>query len=203
MPKKSKVRVNKYGTTNIKDFFKDMWEPTVLKVNRRIVKSVAEDAVQEVKERIENQTYNHIPLNRKYLKWKDKWGLDTRILIRTGTYVDSIKVVEIQYPRGIGYRVGFEKDAHTPLLDSKGRIVSEDGGPYLTVLSKWLEYGTRNMPARPHFMPVYRDIRTSIIAIKKKIRVGIEKELKERLEMRRGKYKKRYHNVRYGRVRRG
>lgn len=195
MPKRSKVRVNRYGTTNIKNFFKDVWGPSVLTVNRRIVKEIAEDAAEEVRERIENQTYNHIPLSKKYLKWKDYWGLDTRILIRTGTYVEGIKVVEVQYPRGVGYRVGFEEDAHTPLLDSKGRIISDDGGPLLTVLAKWLEYGTRNMPARPHFMPVYRDIITSIKAIKKKMRTGIEKELKKRLEMRRPKYRKRYHNL--------
>lgn len=190
MPKRSKVRVNKFGTTNIKSFFKEVVEPTVLKVNRRILKEVAEDAAWEVRQRLTRQTYNHIPLDRKYLRWKDRWGLDTRILIRTGAYVEGIKAVEVQFPRGVGYRVGFDPDAHTALLDSKGRIVSEDGGPLLTDLARWLEYGTLTMSARPHFRPVYRDLISSIKALKKKMRTGIEKELKVRLRMRRAKYRR-------------
>jgi hypothetical protein len=177
MPKRSKVKVKRYGTTNIKRFFKDVVEPTLLKVNRRIVRDVAQTAAREVQIRIRQQLFDHVPLSENYLKWKRRAGLDRRILIRTKTYVDNIGVQEVQFPRGIGYRVGVPEGVRTPVVNSKGEVQTKPG-PLLTDLANWLEVGTQTMPARPHWMPVYRDIIAAIRNIKTRTRFYVEKQLK-------------------------
>jgi hypothetical protein len=76
-------------------------------------------------------------LNEQYLQWKIRMGYDRRILIRTGDYLDAITVVR----QGRGARVDIDTSARTM------------NNIPMTLLAKWLEYGTRKMPARPHWRP--------------------------------------------------
>lgn len=105
--------------------------------------------VTEVKNRVEqsilSQSFKISPLTKKYLKWKIAKGYSTRVLIRTGRYVKSIVIKRIDDPKtkeGLGYAVGID-----------GRKKTASGEP-MWKLAAWLEYGTKRMPARPHWRPV-------------------------------------------------
>lgn len=91
---------------------------------------------------IEAQSFFWMPLSEAYLAQKIEAGLDQRTLIATGEYVDSIYVEEQQGQGVITISVTLPDRAH------------EATGINLRLLSRYLEYGTTRMPARPHWRPV-------------------------------------------------
>jgi hypothetical protein len=93
-------------------------------------------AAEALKRGIYGQRYGHHPLARSYRTWKRKHGLDSRILIATGEYVRSITA----------YRQNATTWIAGPLPGT-----TTTGGFAMTTLALWLEYGTRHMPARPHY----------------------------------------------------
>lgn len=101
-----------------------------------------------VRSAIENQELDLEPLNVDYLVHKILSGLDPRVLIATHEYVNTIDVY--MDPSGDKY-VGVPDVKHIP---------AKRGGPAVNMqdLSKWLEFGTITMPARPHFGPVHRRV---------------------------------------------
>lgn len=99
-----------------------------------------------IKSNIYAQRYGHRPLSPGYARWKRRRGLDPRILIATGLYVQSIGARP--YSAAFGGRQ----------TDTEAWVVSPAPGARhgklaLSTLGLWLEYGTRRMPARPHFRP--------------------------------------------------
>lgn len=91
----------------------------------------------ELRRYIEDQKGNWVPLNVTYLQHKQALGLDERILIATGNYINSFKVVVNGNQIGIAAE-GYEE------------------------LGKWLEYGTSRMPARPHWSHIDLQIRYTL-----------------------------------------
>ena len=80
------------------------------------------------------------PLNEKYRRYKLRKGLDTRILLAYHYYINSITA----YRSGNDWVVGtkpFQKHPKTGLPMEK--------------LARFLEFGTRKMPARPHWRPAF------------------------------------------------
>lgn len=114
-------------------------------------------SAERIKRNIYKQSYGHVPLSRPYLKWKIKRGLDARILIATGAYVASIEARK--------------QNATTWIVAP--RAGTQHKGRALSTIGLWLEYGTRNMPARPHFRPdlqiVYQRLQQSGETSAKKI----------------------------------
>lgn len=97
-----------------------------------------QEFADDLKSLIEKQSFAWAPLSREYAVRKHLLGLDPRILIATGRYVNSIQPV--QKPDG-SWEVAVPA---TPLGNGKHTLKD---------LARWLEYGTRRMPARPHWRP--------------------------------------------------
>lgn len=98
--------------------------------NSPVMASFAEEVKARLVYSIELQTFKHEPLSTKWANKKDRLGLDPRILIATGEYVDSIFTGQT----------------------STGFFVSIPEG--LTKRAAWMEFGTRTTVARPHWRPV-------------------------------------------------
>lgn len=112
-----------------------------------VVSSLAPILADNVKTRLLNQTFSHEPLDKDYVKSKERNNLDNRILIATKGYIESIGV----YEDGDTVFVGVPKELHKNL-----KILLSD-------LSDWLEFGTDNMPRRPHFTVEFERLRELII----------------------------------------
>ena len=121
-----------------------------LSLNRfaKDVKRIPIERVEVFARRVENriktgiraQTFKMSRLTLPYLEWKIAMGYDKRILIRTGAYLDSIR----SYKSG---KRGWAVRIH------HSRKVRERKGLTMQQLAQYLEFGTRNMPARPHWRP--------------------------------------------------
>ena len=85
------------------------------------------------------------PLSEKYLKHKLKESYDPRLFIKTGFFVEHLRVMEEAQsdPRRFVFVVGFPEALEVP-------------GTSLTArqLARILEYGNSRMPARPIFSKV-------------------------------------------------
>lgn len=102
-----------------------------------------------VKDVIERQLYDWKPLSPKYRRFKERHGLDPRILIATHDYLDGIGVRRLK--DGSVY-VGVKRRRHKP------------SGLMLERLARIHEFGTRNkrVPARPHWRPVLSVIKRDL-----------------------------------------
>lgn len=102
------------------------------------MEKIAAQIVKELKDVLNNQRYNWAPLRAAYLRWKIDHQLDTRILIATGLYRDSIT----WWKKGGYISVGVPPDKKT-----------KEGVP-LWLIAKVHEFGTRTIPSRPLWRPV-------------------------------------------------
>jgi hypothetical protein len=109
------------------------------------------------------------PLNPDYVDRKAIEDLDPRPLIATGFYVENIQVTEEESPEGILYSV-YVPDIKHP------------SGVTLPTLVGWLEYGTQNMPARPHWRPVALIVRQRWERLPKNIEVEALRKALKRLK---------------------
>jgi hypothetical protein len=108
-------------------------------------------AVERMKDNIKKQRYPHDPLSAPYLAWKKKKGLDERILIATGEYVDSIGTEKVD-------KAITEKGESSWAITLPDTIHSGSGLP-MHVLAHLLEFGNpmNNLPARPHWRPMLKE----------------------------------------------
>lgn len=124
-----------------------------------IVISMADKIVERIWDLIESQSIELEPLVEEYRQRKVAEGYDERILIRTGDFLNSIQVTDIQ----------------TNGDDITVLISVEDGrtetGISMKELAQYIEYGTSNQPAR---MPLHRTW--------EEIRHSVKKEVMERLK---------------------
>ena len=58
-----------------------------------IAKEEAERFAEMVRQAVYSQRYKWVPLSQKYLEWKRRTGRDSRILVATREYVESIRIV--------------------------------------------------------------------------------------------------------------
>lgn len=105
----------------------------------RVVESMGEKITERIWDIIEGQEIYLEPLTKEYEFRKAKEGYDERTLIRTGDYLNSIKVIDI-----------------TSSGDSlEVTIGVEDGttetGISMKQLALYIEYGTQDQPARMPF----------------------------------------------------
>lgn len=124
--------------------------------------TMAKRGAANIKRRIYAQSYGHAPLNPLYRKRKKRHGLDTRILIATGAYVASIEARR--------------QNKHQWIIAP--RPGASHGRRAMSTIGLWLEYGTRRMPARPHFRPEAAKLRKEMMAEAKKRASKIGKGVK-------------------------
>lgn len=100
------------------------------------MRDFAEDTLKEVVKFIESQPSDWVPLAPYTVKKKGS----ATMLIDTGEYLANLKVVN---PEQFHYFVGaVSGEPHG------------SSGLDMATLADYLEFGTRKMPARPHFRPI-------------------------------------------------
>jgi len=125
---------------------------------------LAEEFADDLKATIERQIITWVPLSKPYATRKRMLGLDPRILIAKGTYVRSIRP-EKQLDGSWQVAV-----PNTPL---------KVGSKYtLQDLARWLEFGTKRMPARPHWRPTTNLWKTKVYQTKQRLRFDLEQEFR-------------------------
>jgi len=83
-----------------------------------------------------------IPLSPDYLKRKIKEGYPENMWFRTGELLDAI---EIKYQKGQSrIKIGIDERRTTKVGKTTVKLI---------LIAKWLEYGTKKLPARPLFRP--------------------------------------------------
>ena len=122
------------------------------------VMQLAEDIVRELRRVIENQLLTWKPLSAAYLRRKRRLNLDERILIATGHYLDSIQV-RTDPNDDWKITIGFYENQQHPVYE----------GIDFNDLARWLEYGTTQMAARPHWRPVFYKFRQEFNQTKKRL----------------------------------
>ncbi len=113
---------------------------------------------------ISRQLISWVPLSSGYAIRKRTLGLDPRILIATGRYVNSIQAMQ-------------QKDG-TWLVSVPDEPLRPGSKHTLKDLARWLEYGTLRMPARPHWRPAQNIWRTKIYQMKRRLHFDLVQELK-------------------------
>lgn len=115
-----------------------------------VIRYMGEQITENIWDLIESQSLDMQALVKEYAAKKNIEGYDSRILIRSGDFLNSIQVTDI---RSDGYhmtvKIGVE-DGFT-----RTRISMVDLGYYL-------EYGTRNMPARQPFKKSWEKMREDV-----------------------------------------
>lgn len=121
------------------------------------IKKLADSAAKRVRKLIRSQAENWEPLNEDYEAFKKRTGLDTRKLIASKEYIESIVATKVGTCQ---YRVG-------PSLKKK-----HSSGLPLWKLARMLEYGNvaTNLPARPHYRPVLDQVKEELKDIVKTLK---------------------------------
>lgn len=129
-----------------------------------IPEALAKRGAARVRQNIYGQRYKHVALNPLYRRWKVKHGLDPRILIATGKYVESI--------------VARKQNKTTWLVAPAAGETFGKAGRAMSTLGLWLEYGTKHMPARPHFRPEAARLQVELVQMGKRGVATIVKDIR-------------------------
>lgn len=152
-------------------------------VTERRVAEFAEHEREVFVSRIKSQDFDSFdanPLSDRYRRWKLARGLDPRIMIRTGNYVDHIRVWRERIDRHtLGLRVGF----HPRLLarDAKGQRIT---GLLMSTIAWVHERGSAklpDLPVRPHWGPHFREMHERSNPLRASIKTEIRKRAKAEL----------------------
>lgn len=121
-------------------------------LQRKFAKFVAERYRQEVRDAVIRQSLadSWKPLSRAYREHKIQTGLNPGMWIATSKLINSIVVIET--PGRI--EVGVDK-----------RKKHTESGVYLTTIVKAMEYGAGDIPPRPLFTPIFRNLVRSMPAL--------------------------------------
>lgn len=148
------------------------------------VKRFADEEQQAFVQRIDKQefpSFDAQPLSPRYAAWKKKKGLDERVMIATGWYIENIKVWKRKESgtRRTAFFVGFHKRVQA--RDHKGRIVPV----LLSTVARVHEHGSvkMNVPARPHWGPQYKEMVKRAVPVRERIRARLVALFKKRMGM--------------------
>ena len=125
---------------------------------------MANQFADDLRQIISRQLISWVPLSSGYAIRKRTLGLDPRILIATGRYVNSIQAMQ---QKDGGWIVSIPDE---PLRPGSKHTLKD--------LARWLEYGTLRMPARPHWRPAQNIWRTKIYQMKRRLHFDLVQELK-------------------------
>lgn len=132
-----------------------------------VIVEMGHKIADKVKELIASQSIYLEPLDKEYRQQKAKEGHDGRTLISTGDFLESIEVTDIQ--------IGAD--------DIEVFISIKDGvtetGISMRELAQYIEYGTRNQPARLPFTRSWEAMKSEVMTeVTNKLRSKIEDVLK-------------------------
>lgn len=136
------VRDPVFGFSHLNKIIQEEIENDFMKYLSEVIKI-------ELKLSIKTQRYARRlwkPLESKYLEFKKAHGLSENIWEATGKLVHSI----IYRRLSNGYFIGIDPKAKYP------------NGISVELIGKCMEFGTKNMPARPLFAPVIRKVKRNI-----------------------------------------
>ena len=138
----------------LKKLTKKAVQAGIVKAKKKL-EFIAQSFLIRIKEVIEGQKYNWVPLKDAYKKQKIKQQLDPRILIRTGEYVESIYIEKTEVKPDEDSPEGLILSFSIRLPDKE----HEESGINLQLLARIMEYGSfkRNIPPRPHWRPVIEE----------------------------------------------
>lgn len=131
------------GSRKVKEFFNTMPDTTV-KVSGDWVRKEARGLRDELRDAIRNQEFDWEALSPRYARKKEREGLDSRIYIARGDYLNAI-VVRRKPVRGkVVFTVGVLPGQHY-------------SGLTYVVLARIHEFGSEkmNIPARPLWRPIW------------------------------------------------
>jgi len=132
----------------------------------------------------EFESFIAFPLSRAYLQRKIAAGADTRVMIATGHYLDSLRIFERDNGDGsFTMLVGFDEDE--PAHDLYGRPTDIR----LWEVARIHEYGAplkdppgdRRIPARPHWGPHLRGMKARAPAARKRIQRKVAEAVRRRM----------------------
>jgi hypothetical protein len=128
---------------------------------------MAEEFADDLKKIIRSQSIAWTPLSPAYTKKKKMLGLDPRILIATGRYINSIQA--IQNKDG-----SWEVNVPPEQLSPGSKYTLQD-------LAHWLEYGVprRGLPCRPHWRPAAQIWKTKTYQAKLYVKQSLLKKFKQ------------------------
>jgi len=138
---------------------------------RRLTDELAQEIAEEYYERLKNhfmlQDLPLKPLSDWYKRWKQRMGLDTRILLATHEMFESVRV----YNEGFGKR----------FTGIKGGKIHKMAKIDVALLALVHEYGRldRSIPARPVFRPTADELKKELDSI---IRTKLKKLWQEVME---------------------
>lgn len=143
------------------------------------------EIVDSVKTGIRRQSFPHVPLSRPYLQWKEKEGLDLRILVATKEYVNALEAPKPKQKRR-AYGLDRIPDKQTWEVGPPEGYHSPSGMTY-SQLAATHEFGvfTRNIPPRPHWRPSFQKAATAKAFLPKMHWIGIRTERRVRTFARR------------------
>ena len=152
-----------------------IFKSSVLLSTKKAAWDVAQEYADYAQKVIYEQLWRWPELSESYLKFKERVGLDLRMLIATGGFVEKIGV----YPDEEGNpRIGFPDD------DSiEGSEIS------LRLLARFLEFGTRYMKARQLWRPLQsiavRRMKQTARQLQEKAERTARRELARQIRMKR------------------
>ncbi len=130
-------------------------------LTERVAQGIAQQYFDSLVQHIERQDLPLAPLNEWYRAWKEKRGLDTRILIATGEMLSNIKIYKTQQPgeRFIGIKGGKR----------------HRGGIDMALLALIHEYGTEHPRAayRLTLQELKKELQTVLNRITAEVRVEV------------------------------
>lgn len=112
--------------------------------------------VKLLRRSINRQRYRWQPLSPAYRDWKKAMKLDLRIWIASGEVRNSIKCWHSRLYNSFIVGVNPRKLHH--VYKEGGIYKSKKTKVLLIDIIRFMEFGTRNMPPRPLFAPVFREI---------------------------------------------
>lgn len=136
-------------------FFKEKIS-TFEKVGNEPLMMCANLYASRLKENIESQSLPMAELNPQYLRYKSTHGLDTRKLIATGEYLDSI-----------GVQIISDTKSHKRAFVGVPNDAEHKSGIDLKYLAEIMEYGTFDgtIQSRPHYRPTWEQVSPECRAI--------------------------------------
>lgn len=135
--------VDENRVVNILSRLGESYRSNVSRIMEAYGQELADEFIEGLRTKIENQAFNHTPLNPEYRQGKVNQRLDPRILIATHEYLDSFVAERDETaPAGtIQFRCGVRPGIHGP------------SGLRYSVLARVHEFGTSKVPSRPHWRP--------------------------------------------------
>jgi hypothetical protein len=171
-----------YKKPHIPDFKKTM--RTFRSVARAVIRVQVETflTIEQVAfvHRVESQgftAFDMLPLSPKYLAAKIRAGADTRTMIATHHYLNSVRLFRVSDGTEVTYHVGFDENAMA--RDMHGNVTDFP----LRLVAAVQEYGSSraNIPARPHWGPHFQAMHQRAVAVRRLIRDKTKVAFKKRM----------------------